>query len=203
MFAAALRVAYTAMALSILTVVSCYAQTPTATASSNQSRDATAAPAQTPGEVERRRLAPEGVAYLVERVVITTNAGVVGFPPGTRVKILADRGEKLLVRTEDMEFEAPGDKLTNDLDLAALVARQDADAQQALARAMNERLATYRAEKTNLIPYYEQQQRDLEARKAAAAAAAARNRQNPLERRAYDEKQAVPYWWRPYMITRP
>jgi|ERR1051325_3475913 hypothetical protein len=201
MFATALRVAYRAIALSILPVVSCYAQTPTATApKANQSRDAKAAPAQTPGEVERRRVAPEGVAYLVERVAITTNAGVTGFPPGTRVKILADHGEKILVSTEDTQFEVAGDKLTNDLDLAALVSRQDAESQEALARAMDERMAAYRAEKVKQIPLYEEQQRNVAARKAARDTAT--NRQKTLDRGAYDQKRALPDWWRPWMITR-
>src|SRR4029077_11833400 len=86
---------------------------------------------------EQHRLAPEGTFYLMERVVVKSDSGVTGFAPGTRVKLVEDRGEKLFVTNDDsVKFEAPSDKVTNDLDLAALVARHDAQSQQALARDM-------------------------------------------------------------------
>jgi len=59
----------------------------------------------------------------MERVVVKSDSGVTGFAPGTRVNLIEDRGEKLFVTNDDnIRFEAPSDKVTNDLDLAALAA---------------------------------------------------------------------------------
>ena len=153
---------------------------------------------------EQHRLAPEGTLYLMERVVVKSDSGVSGFAPGTRVKLIEDRGEKLFVKNDDnIKFEAPSDKVTNDLDLAALVARQDAQSQQALAQDMKERMDAYRAGKEKEIPLYDQQQRDVEARTVAAANAAKGN--NPLDREAYHEKVSDPWYWRhrhPYIYLR-
>ena len=125
--------------------------------------------------------------------------------PPRRVKLIEDRGEKLFVTNDDnIRFEAPSDKVTNDLDLAALAARQDAQSQQALAQDMKERMDAYRAGKEKEIPLYDQQQRDVEARRVAAANAAKGN--NPLDREAYHEKVSDPWWWRhhrhPYIYVR-
>ncbi|PYK72327.1 MAG: hypothetical protein DME44_04780 [Verrucomicrobia bacterium] len=139
----------------------------------------------------------------MERVVVKSDSGVTGFAPGTRVKLVEDRGEKLFVTNDDnIRFEAPSDKVTNDLDLAALAARQDAQSQQALAQDMKERMDAYRAGKEKEIPLYDQQQREVEARREAAANAAKGN--NPLDREAYHEKVSYPWWWHrhPYIYVR-
>ncbi|PYK61228.1 MAG: hypothetical protein DME43_02950 [Verrucomicrobia bacterium] len=156
-----------------------------------------------PPPPEQHRLAPEGTLYLMERVVVKSDSGVSGFAPGTRVKLIEDRGEKLFVKNDDnIKFEAPSDKVTNDLDLAVLVARQDAQSQQALAQDMKERMDAYRAGKEKEIPLYDQQQREVEARREAAANAAKGN--NPLDREAYHEKVSYPWWWHrhPYIYVR-
>jgi hypothetical protein len=158
-----------------------------------------------PAPPEQHRLAPEGTFYLMERVVVKSDSGVTGFAPGTRVKLIEDRGDKLFVTNDDnIKFEAPSDKVTNDLDLAALAARQDAQSQQALAQDMKERMDAYRAGKEKEIPLYDQQQRDVEARRVAAANAAKGN--NPLDREAYHEKVSDPWWWwhhrHPYIYVR-
>jgi hypothetical protein len=157
-----------------------------------------------PPPPEQHRLAPEGTFYLMERVVVKSDSGVTGFAPGTRVKLIEDRGEKLFVTNDDnIRFEAPSDKVTNDLDLAALAARQDAQSQQALAQDMKERMDAYREGKEKEIPLYDQQQREVEARRVAAANAAKGN--NPLDREAYHEKVFDPWLWRhrhPYIYVR-
>ena len=156
-----------------------------------------------PPPPEQHRLAPEGTFYLMERVVVKSDSGVTGFVPGTRVKLVEDRGDKLFVTNDDnIKFEAPSDKVTNDLDLAALVARQDAQSQQALAQDMKERMDAYQAGKEKEIPLYDQQQREVEARRELAANAAKGN--NPLDREAYHEKVSYPWWWHrhPYIYVR-
>jgi hypothetical protein len=70
--------------------------------------------------------------------------------------LIEDRGEKLFVTSEDnIKFEAPSDKVTNDLDLADLVAKQDAQSQQSLAQ-YKEQMEAYRATKEKEIPIYDQ-----------------------------------------------
>ena len=143
---------------------------------------------------EQHRLAPEGTFYLMERVVVKTDSGVTGFAPGTRVKLIEDRGETLFVKNDDnIRFEAPSDKVTNDLDLAALAAKQDAQSQRLLAQDMEERMAAYRRGKEAEIPIYDQQQRQVQARADAAAIAAKGN--NPLDREAYHEIESPLYYY--------
>jgi hypothetical protein len=62
---------------------------------------------------EQHRLAPEGTFYLMERVVVKSDPGVTGFAPGTRVKLIEDRGEKLFVTmttTSDLKRERQSDE---------------------------------------------------------------------------------------------
>jgi hypothetical protein len=74
--------------------------------------------------------------------------------------------------------------------------------QQTLAQDMKERMDAYRAGKEKEIPLYDQQQRDVEARREAAANAAKGN--NPLDREAYHKKVSYPWWWHrhPYIYVR-
>jgi hypothetical protein len=147
-----------------------------------------------PPPPEQHRLAPEGTFYLMERVVVKSDSGVTGFAPGTRVKLIEDRGETLFVKNDDnVKFEAPSDKVTNDLDLAALAAKQDAQSQRLLAQDKEERMAAYRRGKEAEIPIYDQQQRAVQARADAAAIAAKGN--NPLDREAYHQIESPLYYY--------
>jgi glucokinase len=56
-----------------------------------------------------------------------------GVEPGTRVVCVKDEGPVLLVKMDNLEFEAKRQYLTNDLDVADLAVRNDAEAQQAVA----------------------------------------------------------------------
>jgi len=123
----------------------------------------------------------------MERLTVKSKSGVIGFAPGTLVKLIKDQGETLLVQSEDTKFEVRGDQLTNDLDLAHLLGRQDAQSQQALAQAMQERMDRYRAETEKKNQLSAQQLRELES-KYAAGPTPQPNYKSPLEREAYHEK---------------
>lgn len=141
-----------------------------------------------PPPIEKHRLAPEGVFFLVERVSVKTDSGVMGFAPGPRVKLVEDKGEKFLVSDGETKFEVVVEKLTNDIDLGALAARQDAASQSAIRQDLQDRLNAYRQSKEKERPVFEQQQREVQQRQARAAAAAA-NAANPLDKGAYHEKE--------------
>ncbi len=87
---------------------------------------------RTPAPVVRR-LAPPGEFYLVQYVSWRTLNGVIGFPPGTRVKLREDRGETWLVNDGRYDAEMRPAQLTNALDVAEWALRADEAAQSALA----------------------------------------------------------------------
>lgn len=74
-----------------------------------------------------RHLAPRGTFYLLSYVSVKTDKGVDGFPPGTEVKFVEANREKqsLVVTNGRAEVEVPASKLTNDLDVAAMVRNND------------------------------------------------------------------------------
>ncbi len=79
------------------------------------------------------RLAPPGVYFALTHLSARSASGITGFEPGTRVVCVKDEGPVLLVKVDDLEFEAKRQYLTNDLDVADLAVRNDAEAQQAVA----------------------------------------------------------------------
>jgi pSer/pThr/pTyr-binding forkhead associated (FHA) protein len=80
-----------------------------------------------------RRLAPPDVYFTLTYLSVRKKSGITGFEPGTQVVCVKDEGPVLLVKAGDLEFEAKRQYLTNDLDVAALAVRNDAEAQQAIA----------------------------------------------------------------------
>lgn len=80
------------------------------------------------------RLAPPGVYYLRERVSVTTDTGVTGISPGTRVIVLT-AGTPMRVTDGQSEFTVMASQVTNDMDLAAQLGSQDREAQAALWQA--------------------------------------------------------------------
>jgi hypothetical protein len=79
------------------------------------------------------RLAPPGVYFTLTYISVRNPYGITGVEPGTRVVCVKDEGPVLLVREDNLEFEAKRQYLTNNLDVADLAVRNDAEAQQAVA----------------------------------------------------------------------
>ena len=79
------------------------------------------------------RLAPPGVYFALTHLSARSASGITGFEPGTRVVCVKDEGPVLLVKVDNLEFEAKRQYLTDDLDVADLAVRNDAEAQQAVA----------------------------------------------------------------------
>jgi hypothetical protein len=76
-----------------------------------------------PGE---KRVAPPGVFYMLDRVSVETRDGVVAVVPGDKVKLLQRKPNRLKLTTGTFDFEAPLDKVTNDIDIALEAERKEA-----------------------------------------------------------------------------
>jgi len=78
-------------------------------------------------------LAPEGTYFLLERASLKIDSGVIGFAPGTKVTLLDQGNSASTVTDGQYQFAVPLSQLTNDLDIAADVAKSDYAAQAQLA----------------------------------------------------------------------
>jgi len=78
------------------------------------------------------RLAPEGTYFLLERASLRIDSGVIGFAPGTKVTLLDQGNSASTVTDGQYQFAVPPSQLTNDLDIAAGVAKSDYAAQAQL-----------------------------------------------------------------------
>ena len=130
------------------------------------------------------RLMPAGQYCLVQRASITTSSGVVGFPAGTPVQLVEDRGETMLVSTGESQLEVARDTLTNDLDVAALAAKADAASQQALAQQVE-------AMKAARVREFADNAKRQDEMAAARKQATATRDSTALNRGAYAEKTDV------------
>lgn len=99
-----------------------------------------------------RRLAPPGTVYLLQYVSVPRPGGVIGFAPGTALRLVGNRGAAVVVSDGTYEAEVPRSATTDDLDLAAAAGRADGDDQRRLAaeRARVEREAAALRQRANL-----------------------------------------------------
>jgi len=82
---------------------------------------------------DTHRPAPPGVYFILTYLSVRTKSGITGVEPGTQVVCVKDEGPVLLVKVDNLEFEAKRQYLTNDLNVAAHAGRDDAESQQAVA----------------------------------------------------------------------
>lgn len=151
--------------------------------------DAQPSPKVAKPESERRHLAPAGVFFLLERVAVTTPHGVTGFAPGTRVRMVSDDGESMLITANGMQAKVSPFVLTNDINMGALAARQDVQSQFALQQAMARDLALAREAEAKANADYSADQARLPRRTAILGGA------TKLDQGAYHERRSL--------ITRP
>ncbi len=137
----------------------------------------------------RPRLAPPGVYFTRLYLSVPTPFGITGIRAGTRVVCVKDNGAVFLVKTGDLEFGAKREYLTNNLDIADLASRNDADAQQAIASSITQQQAMDQARKDEENAAFYQRQQEIAAERAAAAEAPGYS--NPLDRGAYGETTGV------------
>ncbi len=140
----------------------------------------TAANAQTPAATETahtdskgRHLAPRDTFYMLDYVSARTDKGVEGFEPGAEVHFVSANREAhtLTVTDGHAQVEVPPDKLTNDMDVAALVRAKD--------QANQTQILAYQQAEAKAYQEYEKQAadytaKDLEKRKQEQQDAATR-----------------------------
>jgi hypothetical protein len=71
-----------------------------------------------------KHLAPQGVYYLLQRVSITTDDGIVGVDAGTKVTLVKDTGASLQVTDGKTQFEVTPNQVTNDMDTAGALTKK-------------------------------------------------------------------------------
>jgi hypothetical protein len=132
-----------------------------------------------------RRLTPEGEFCLLVRASIQTPSGVTGYAPGTRVQLVEDRGDTMIVEVPPTQFEVRSDSLTNDIELAEMAARSDSKSQEAVQRLIA-KIKTDAAlqEGARAKPQTQPQRRGGSALVSATSS-------NPLDRGSYDRKNNV------------
>jgi hypothetical protein len=114
-----------------------------------RSQPAKPTPVARPIAAKQPRLAPEGTYFLLQRVSLKIDSGVVGFAPGTKVTLI-ERGEPLSTVTDGQyHFGVVSTQLTNDLNIAEDVAKSDYANQAQIAAGIGQS-----------VRWYEQQQRD-------------------------------------------
>ena len=119
------------------------------TAASSTAEQATAAD-MVHTDSQGRHFAPRGTFYLLSYVAVKTDKGVEGFDPGQEVRFVeAHRDTQSLVVTNGRaQVEVPASKLTNDIDIAAMVRRNDQAGQTQIAAYVQAEEAAYaKAEK--------------------------------------------------------
>jgi hypothetical protein len=103
----------------------------------------------------------------MEYVSSTTKDGVIGFLPGKPLRVVEDKGDTIVVSDGKTKGEVSADKLTNDLDIAALTAQQDAQAQERLTDYLGRRRAMDEALRAQQNAAFDRDQRQIEAKQAA------------------------------------
>ena len=133
-------------------------------------------------DAQGRHLAPHGTFYLLDYVPVTTDTGVDGLVPGQEVHVVsADRSKHTLLVTDGkVQAEMEPSKLTNDIDIAAMVRRQDQSNQARVAayvQAEQAAFAKHEREEAETEAKNDENRR-LEAQQAADARMAAQSAQN-------------------------
>jgi hypothetical protein len=95
------------------------------------------------------RPAPEGTYFLLQRVSLKIDSGVVGFAPGTKVTMVQQGHPLSTVTDGQYQFAVISSQLTNDLNVAEDVAKSDYANQAQIAAGIGQS-----------VRWYEQQQRD-------------------------------------------
>ena len=109
---------------------------------------APAVPAQAQ-RIATKRLAPEGTFFLLKRASLSIDSGVIGFAPGTKVTLVEQADSVSTVTDGEYQFKVPSSQLTNDLDIAASVAKADQTTQAQIAESMAKRTQDYSQRQRN------------------------------------------------------
>lgn len=85
-----------------------------------------------------RHIAPGGIYFLLRSVSVPSEDGITGIRAGTRVKLVKESGSTVRVTDGHVEFEVEKWLVTNDLDVATAVIRQEVQSQQVISGYMRQ-----------------------------------------------------------------
>ena len=136
----------------------------------------------------KHRLAPLGTFFVLQSVSLTMHYGVTGLPPGLRVQLVEDKGDKMLIQGNDAKVGVNTDILTNDTDLGELAGKTDPVSRQEFATSLQKRRAEAMAA---------QEKGDVEQEKdAGAASRGAGGGKSATAHRPFIYDLNSNYWWR-------
>jgi hypothetical protein len=115
-----------------------------------------------------RRLAPEGTYFLVERASLPIESGVIGFAPGTKVTLIDQSDSGSTVTDGQYQFTVQSSYLTNDLDIAASVAKSDYTAQARIAEQIGKSIQEYDQQQRDVLVASEKEKAQKKTRPRAA-----------------------------------
>lgn len=118
--------------------------------SAAQQRSVTSAPAR-PVVTKQRRLAPEGTFFLLQRISLKVDSGVIGFAPGTKVTLIDQRDSISTVSDGHYQLTVPSSQLTNDLDIAENAAKADYATQAQIAQSIGKSIREYEQQKRDAL----------------------------------------------------
>ncbi len=98
-------------------------------------------PATLPAPKPTPRRAPDGVYYLTEDMSVPIKGGLEGLPAGTRVQLVRDQGDSLVMANGDHQFTVRRWQVTDNLDRATAVQRQTAASEAASVASLQQREA--------------------------------------------------------------
>ena len=125
------------------------------------------------------RLAPEGTYFLLQRVSLQIDSGIVGFAPGTKVT-LVEKGDPLCTVSDGhYQFAITCPQLTNDLDVAESATKSDYAAQAQIAGVIDQWVRQYQQQQREAIAATEKEK----AQKKAGQKTPARTSPSPAQRR--------------------
>ena len=73
---------------------------------------------QTPEVAEQPDIAAKGTYYLLQRIPVTTDTGVIGMSPGTKVTVVSTTAGGMRVTDGQNQFDVDASQVTNDLAVA-------------------------------------------------------------------------------------
>jgi hypothetical protein len=118
-----------------------------------------------------QRLAPEGTYFFLKRASLKTESSIIGFAPGTKVTMIEQRGPTSIVSDGEHQFETASSSLTNDLDIAARVAKADFEAQRKIGEFIAKTVQEHDKQQAKEIATFDKQQAELERKLRSANSA--------------------------------
>jgi hypothetical protein len=119
----------------------------------------------------RQRLAPEGTYFFLKRASLKTESSIIGFAPGTKVTMIEQRGATSIVSDGEHQFETASSQLTNDLDIAARVAKADFEAQRKTGEFITKTVQEHDKQQAAEIATFDKQQEELKKKLRSANSA--------------------------------